>query len=169
MGVTESTEDLFRTLWNWCLRNNHQINTSKTKELVVDFRRRSHSPPAPVSIQGTDIDTVKYLGVHLNESLDWTDNKTNALVKKGNSRLFLLRRLRSFGVQGLTPQDLLRLCGGISHLLWDSLLGQQHHGQGQEENGQTVSRLLHPRCVKERYRRSFLPADVRLYNKQNAR
>ncbi|KAI3377337.1 hypothetical protein L3Q82_008540 [Scortum barcoo] len=34
-----------------------------------------------------------------NDSLDWSDN-TNALVKKGNSRLFLLRRLRSFGVQG---------------------------------------------------------------------
>ncbi|KAI3371819.1 hypothetical protein L3Q82_024371 [Scortum barcoo] len=53
-----------------------------------------------VSIQGTDIDTVKsyrYLGVHLNDSLDWTHN-TDALVKKGNSRLFLLRR--SFGVQG---------------------------------------------------------------------
>ncbi|KAI3355924.1 hypothetical protein L3Q82_004471 [Scortum barcoo] len=56
---------------DWCLRNNLQINAGKTKELVVvDFRRRSHSPPAPVSIQGTDIDTVKsykYLGVHLND------------------------------------------------------------------------------------------------------
>ncbi|KAI3357075.1 hypothetical protein L3Q82_015452 [Scortum barcoo] len=53
--------------------------------------RRSHSPPAPVSIQGMDIDTVKsykYLGVHLNDSLDWTHN-TDTLVKKGNSRLFL--------------------------------------------------------------------------------
>ncbi|KAI3376702.1 hypothetical protein L3Q82_017139 [Scortum barcoo] len=103
MGTTESTEDLFKTLLDWCLRNNLQINAGKTKELVVDFCRRSHSPPAPpVSIQGTDIDTVKsykYLGVHLNDNLDWSDN-TNALVKKGNSRLFLLRRLRSFGVQG---------------------------------------------------------------------
>ncbi|CAB1416524.1 unnamed protein product [Pleuronectes platessa] len=25
-------------------------------------------------------------------------------------------------------------------------------------------RLIHPRCVRERYRRSFLPAAVRLYN-----
>ncbi|KAI3374214.1 hypothetical protein L3Q82_005939 [Scortum barcoo] len=102
MGTTESTEDLFKDFADWCLWNNLQINAGKTKELVVDFRRRSHSPPAPVSIQGTDIDTVKsykYLGVHLNDSLDWSDN-TNALVKKGNSRLFLLRRLRSFGVQG---------------------------------------------------------------------
>ncbi|TWW62866.1 hypothetical protein D4764_04G0015130 [Takifugu flavidus] len=30
-------------------------------------------------------------------------------------------------------------------------------------------RLLHPRCVKERYRRSFLPAAVRLHNKHNGR
>ncbi|KAI3377103.1 hypothetical protein L3Q82_000302 [Scortum barcoo] len=69
---------------------------------ISDFRRCSHSPPEPVNILGMDIDVVKsykYLGVHLNDSLDWSDN-TNALVKKGNSRLFLLRRLRSFGVQG---------------------------------------------------------------------
>ena len=26
------------------------------------------------------------------------------------------------------------------------------------------NRLIHPKCVKERYRRSFLPAAVRLYN-----
>ncbi|KAF7695156.1 hypothetical protein HF521_006879 [Silurus meridionalis] len=36
---------------------------------------------------------------HLNNKLEWTDN-TEAIYKKGQSRLFLLRRLRSFGVQG---------------------------------------------------------------------
>lgn len=41
----------------------------------------------------------KYLGVHLNHKLDWTNN-TTALYKKGQSRLYLLRRLRSFGVGG---------------------------------------------------------------------
>ncbi|TWW77104.1 hypothetical protein D4764_12G0004940 [Takifugu flavidus] len=45
------------------------------------------------------VESYKYLGVHLNNNLDWSHN-TDALVKKGNSRLFLLRRLRSFGVQG---------------------------------------------------------------------
>ncbi|TWW62586.1 hypothetical protein D4764_04G0012330 [Takifugu flavidus] len=66
------------------------------------LRQRNNPPPAPVNILGTDVDVVesyKYLGVHLNNNLDWSHN-TNALVKKGNSRLFLLRRLRSFGVQG---------------------------------------------------------------------
>ncbi|TWW76569.1 hypothetical protein D4764_13G0012310 [Takifugu flavidus] len=78
------------------------INTNKTKELVVDLRRRNNPPPAPVNILGTVVNVVKsfkYLGVHLNNNLDWTHN-TDPLVKKGNSRLFLLRRLRSFGRQG---------------------------------------------------------------------
>ncbi|KAI3374005.1 hypothetical protein L3Q82_022569, partial [Scortum barcoo] len=140
---TENGDDreyrgLIQDFADWCLRNNLQINAGKTKELVVDFRRRSHSPPAP-GTQGTDIDTVKsykYLGVHLNDSLDWTHN-TDALVKKGNSRLFLLRRLRSFGVQGLSSGPSMTLWWHQPSFTWDSLLGQQHHGQGQEEDGQT--------------------------------
>ena len=66
-----------------------------------DFGRCKHSLPVPVNIQGIDIEMVKsykYLGVHLNNKLDWMDN-TNALYKKGQSRLYLLRRLRPFGVQ----------------------------------------------------------------------
>ncbi|KAI3365322.1 hypothetical protein L3Q82_010412 [Scortum barcoo] len=123
MGTTESTEDLFKDFADWCLRNNLQINANgKTKELVVDFRRRSHSPPAP--------------GIHLNDSLDWTHN-TDALIKKGNSRLFLLRRLRSFGVQGPLLRTFYDSVVASAIFYWDSLLGQQHHGQGQEENGQT--------------------------------
>ncbi|TWW68206.1 hypothetical protein D4764_19G0000040 [Takifugu flavidus] len=94
--------ELIQDFVDWSLRNNLQINAGKTKELVVDFRRRNNPPPAPVNILGTDVDVVesyKYLGVHLNNNLDWSHN-TDALVKKGNSRLFLHRRLRSFGVQG---------------------------------------------------------------------
>ncbi|TWW76587.1 hypothetical protein D4764_13G0012490 [Takifugu flavidus] len=123
---------------DWSLRNNLQINASKTKELVVDFRRSNNPPSAPVNILGKDVDVVKsykYLGVHLNNNLDWT-HKTDALVKSSKSRLFLLRRLRSFGVQGPLLNTFYD-CDGICHLLWDSLLVQQHHGQGQEEDGQT--------------------------------
>ncbi|XP_030581481.1 uncharacterized protein LOC115777673 [Archocentrus centrarchus] len=73
----------------------------KTKELVVDFCRCRHPPPS-VSIQGTHterVDSYKYLGVHMNNKLVWTDN-TVALYKKGRRRLHILKKLRSFGVQG---------------------------------------------------------------------
>lgn len=79
-------------------RNHLVINAVKTKEMVVDFQRRRSAVPSPVDIQGTDIekvDSYKYLGVHLNNKLDWTHN-TDALYRQGQSRLYLLRRLWSF-------------------------------------------------------------------------
>ena len=75
------------------------MNTSKTKEMVIDFSHKA-PPIATVNIQGGDIEVIsvyKYLGVHLNNKLDWSHN-TDGLYKKGQSRLHLLRRLRSLWV-----------------------------------------------------------------------
>ena len=101
--ITDNREEEYRELVEnfvgWCDGNHLQLNTGKTKELVVDFRRRK-STPIPVSINGEEVemvDTYKFLGVHLNNKLDWSDN-TEALYRKGQSRLFFLRRLRSFKV-----------------------------------------------------------------------
>ncbi|TWW77398.1 R2DM Retrovirus-related Pol polyprotein from type II retrotransposable element [Takifugu flavidus] len=95
-----------------CELNHLCINTSKTKEVVIDVSRNT-SHTAPVNIQDLDIEIVeeyKYLGVHLNNKLDWTHN-TDALYKKGQSHLHLLRRLRSFGV-----------CRSLLRTLYDSVV-----------------------------------------------
>ncbi len=66
--------------------------------MLIDFRRKA-SKITSVTIQDMDIErvtTYKYLGVHLNNKLDWSNN-TEALYKKGQTRLHLLRRLRSLG------------------------------------------------------------------------
>lgn len=63
----------------------------------MDFHR-VRPPLQPVNIRGEDIEVVqtyKYLGVHLDNKLDWSTN-TDELYKKGLSWLFFLRRLRSF-------------------------------------------------------------------------
>ena len=55
---------------------------------------------SPAPIKGEDVEVVqsyKYLGVQLDNKLDWTGN-TDLLYKKGQSRLYFLRRLSSFGV-----------------------------------------------------------------------
>uniref|UniRef100_A0A3B1JXG3 Reverse transcriptase domain-containing protein n=1 Tax=Astyanax mexicanus TaxID=7994 RepID=A0A3B1JXG3_ASTMX len=83
----------------WCRLNQLQLNISKTKEMVVDFRR-SGPPLQPVSIEGVDVETVKtykYLGLQLDNKLDWSTN-TDTLYRKGQSRLYFLRRLRSFNI-----------------------------------------------------------------------
>ncbi|KAK0143583.1 putative RNA-directed DNA polymerase from transposon X-element [Merluccius polli] len=82
----------------WCRINHLQLNTSKTKEMV-DYMR-SKPPLQPVSIEGDNVavvTTYKYLGIHLDNKLDWSAN-TDALYRKGQSRLYFLRRLRSFNV-----------------------------------------------------------------------
>ena len=76
-----------------------QLNVAKTKELVVDLRR-AKALVAPVSIQGHSVEVVedyKYLGVFIDNKLNWAKN-TEALYKKGQSRLYFLRRLRSFNI-----------------------------------------------------------------------
>ena len=60
---------------------------------------------------------------HMNNKMDCSGT-INTLYKKGQSRLFLLKKLRSFGVQWA----LLRICGGIRHIFWCGVLEQQHHG-----------------------------------------
>src|SRR4029434_10645759 len=62
--------------------------------------RRSHPPLLPVSIKEVSVEvlnTYKYLGVHLDNKLDWSAN-IDAIYKNVQSRLYFLRRLRSFNV-----------------------------------------------------------------------
>ena len=84
---------------NYCDSNFLELNVSKTKEMLIDYRRNI-SPPPPVFIKGTAVERVdkyKYLGVVLNNKLTWDDH-VDVLVKKLNSRLYCLRKLSNFNV-----------------------------------------------------------------------
>ena len=97
---TEEHEAVVCDFVRWSEANHLRLNASKTKEMVVDFRTTKRVPPVPLTIKGEVVELVdkyKFLGVHLNSSLDWSDN-AEAIHSKGKSRLFFLRRLRSFGV-----------------------------------------------------------------------
>ena len=72
---------------------------AKTKEMVVEFRR-ARPELSTISILGDKVQVVesyKYLGVHMNNKLDWKQ-QTEAVYNKGQSRLYFLRKLRSFNV-----------------------------------------------------------------------
>ncbi|XP_051789625.1 uncharacterized protein LOC127529603 [Erpetoichthys calabaricus] len=98
-GLEEEYRNLIKDFVKWCDSNHLHLNTSKTKELVVDFRR-TRPLMDPVIIRGDcvqRVQTYKYLGVQLDDKLDWTDN-TDSLCKRGQSRLYFLRRLASFNI-----------------------------------------------------------------------
>ncbi len=61
-----------RNLTQWCSRNNLIMNTSKTREVIVDFRRSRRTEHAPLSIQGEvveRVDSIKFLGIHTSSEL----------------------------------------------------------------------------------------------------
>ena len=94
----------------WCAENNLTLNTSKTKELVVDFRRSRRGHHAPIFIDGVEVERVpsfKFLGVHISEDLAWTKN-TSSLIKKAHQRLFFLRKLRKIQLSHLTLKNFYR-------------------------------------------------------------
>ena len=84
---------------NWCDKNYLYLNVSKTKEMCIDFRKNQRCPK-PVYIKGEAVervDTYKYLGVVFDSKLNWKEN-INSVPKKVNSRMYCMRKLRSFGV-----------------------------------------------------------------------
>ena len=86
-------------LVEWCKSNYLHLNSKKTKEIVIDFRTKSHTM-LPVYIDNNEIDqvnTYKYLGTYIDSKLAWKEN-TQAIYKKGQQRLYFLRRLRQFNV-----------------------------------------------------------------------
>ncbi|KAK3525722.1 hypothetical protein QTP70_006741 [Hemibagrus guttatus] len=98
-GQEEEYRKLIQDFVAWCDFNHLHLNTTKSREMVVDFRR-PRPQPEPVTINGDCVEfvkTYKYLGVQLDDRMDWTAN-TNALCRRGQSRLYFLRRLASFNI-----------------------------------------------------------------------
>ncbi len=126
-GQEEEYRSLIGDFVAWCRSNSLQLNTAKTKEMVVDFRRpRPHLQP--VSIEGVCVEmvrTYRYLGLELDDRLDWSSN-TDALYRKGQSRLYFLRRLGSFKHLPEAAADVLSDCHHQRSLLCCGVLGRQH-------------------------------------------
>ena len=218
--ISKQEEDSYRgaveRMVSWCDDNFLLLNVKKTKELIVDFRRKPH-PLAPLKIKGEEVEVVeqyKYLGSIIDRKLNWADN-TTALVGKGQQRLHFLRKLRSFNVcpkilelfytstvqsvltfnslghfGSLREVDLGRLTKltrtatdvigspvtdlqahfdrkALQRLL--SILGDSSHplheeAEASRTNRVSAGRLRSIKTRTERFRRSFLPNAVRLYN-----
>ena len=68
---------------------------NKTQEIIVNFRRARS-----ISIVGEEVEVVEeyeYLSFHLDNRLNWRWS-TDSVYRKGQSRLYLLRKVRSFSV-----------------------------------------------------------------------
>lgn len=101
--ISGGEEDAYRRevagLVEWCQENNLSLHTKKTKEMIIDTRRRG-GIYQPLFIKEAEVERVtsfKFLGINITEELTWTLNITD-LAGKARQRLYFLRKLRKFGM-----------------------------------------------------------------------
>ena len=76
-------------LVDWCEDNNLELNVLKTREMVIDFRRKK-TPTTPLVIKGQTVemvDSFRFLGTIINKNLKWEDNNVNCQESPATSVL----------------------------------------------------------------------------------
>ncbi|KAI3359147.1 hypothetical protein L3Q82_002680 [Scortum barcoo] len=139
-GQEDEYRELIKDFVTWCDLNHLLLNTTKTREMVVDFRRpRPH--PEPVIIKG---DCVEVVHTPTNTwecswMINWTGLPTQTLCAgKDRACLYFLRRLASFNIcKKLLCADLLPVCGSERPPVRSSVLGGQPQEEGRSAPGQT--------------------------------
>jgi hypothetical protein len=98
--------------------------------MIVDYRKR-RTEHAPILINRAvveQLESFKFLGVHINNKLEWSKH-TKTVMKRARQSLFPLRKLKRFG---MCPQNLKRfyscniesiLPDWLHHCLVGQLLG----------------------------------------------
>ena len=86
----------------WCARHSLQLNVTKTKDMIFDFRRNevTHSEIVISDECVERVSDYKYLGVTVNERLDWSVHAEN-VMSKVNQRMYFVRKLNSFGIDSV--------------------------------------------------------------------
>jgi hypothetical protein len=81
--ITDADETTFRDLAVWCQDNNLSLSISKTKGLIMDYRKQ-RANPAPIHIDRAVVERVesfKFLDVNITKELTWSTH-INTVVKK---------------------------------------------------------------------------------------
>ncbi|KAJ8391481.1 hypothetical protein AAFF_G00089550 [Aldrovandia affinis] len=75
----------------WCNSALLELNVSKTKEMVIDFRRKpQRTDPVVIHCEEVDVmDQYKYLGTIFDNTLEFEQN-TEAIIKKAHQRQYLI-------------------------------------------------------------------------------
>jgi hypothetical protein len=117
--ITENDETAYRAevrdLPVWCQDNNLSLNVIKTKEIIVDHRKR-RTEHAPILIDGAtvvQVESFKFLGVHITNKLTKSKH-TKTVMKRARQNLYPLRRLKIYAIKKILhgssdPQKVLQL------------------------------------------------------------
>jgi hypothetical protein len=90
----------------WCDTNFLELNVSKTKEMIVDYKRNK-TDVAALHLKGQTVERVeeyRYLGTIIDNKLTFSKN-ADAIHKKCKQRMYILYQLRSLMVSSKIIQQ----------------------------------------------------------------
>ena len=80
----------------WCQDKNLSLNVIKTKEMDYRKRRAEHTPLLINKAVVEQVESFKFLGVHITNKL--CSKHTKTVVKRAQQCLFSIRRLKRFRI-----------------------------------------------------------------------
>ena len=89
LGSLSTIQQSANIVDQWTRDNYMRINTSKTYELLIDFKNSSHLVIPHITLDGSLIErteSVKILGVNVSANLTWNVH-VNSLISKASRRL----------------------------------------------------------------------------------
>ncbi|KAK3569893.1 hypothetical protein QTP86_006847 [Hemibagrus guttatus] len=99
--ISDGDESAYRgeidCLVSWCSTNNLELNSLKTVEMTVDFRKNP-APRLPVILCDSPVSSAEsfcFLGTTITKELKWEQN-IRSLTKKAQQRMYFLRQLNKF-------------------------------------------------------------------------
>ena len=85
-------------LLSWANENNMEINTTKTKEMILGPLARSNLPFVSTPTGTIErVTSFKLLDLHIDLSLSWA-NHTTIIIQKASRRLYFLKQLKTAGL-----------------------------------------------------------------------
>ena len=120
--ITDNDETAYkeevRDLVVWCQDNNLSLNVIKTKEKIVDYRKR-RTEHDPILIAGAAVEqdeSFKFLGVHITNKLSWSKH-TKTVVKRARQNPIPPQETEMIRHGSSDPQKVLQL-HHREHLDW---------------------------------------------------
>lgn len=90
--------DEVQTMSEWCFVHSLALNTTKTKEMILDFKRKQDTDLGPLHIKVLEkVETFQFQGILL--SVDLSQSNDTATIKKAQQRQHFFSVLRRYGME----------------------------------------------------------------------
>ena len=137
------SQDYLNAVSAWTKNQKMKINEEKTKTMIFNYTR-DHQFTTDLKLNAKSVEVIsetKLLGTIITNDLKW-DKNTDHIVKKANSRMQLLHKLKQFNA----PQDDMK---NVYILFIRSILEQScnvWHKSLSEENSNSLERIQKSAC-----------------------